>query len=146
MGHCKKNIAVRRKPHQSFVFQMMMCLKNSIRLFHFWYLNQKFTVEHEKNYVGYGVSYTSVTTRTFQTCKSTFWNQQKICNFQVFAKREKLQTSLQLYWFSILYKAVPLYQLEIKQIVFIRKDQPQFNRQVKSFQVMWSEVMSMKRP
>ena len=81
-GSLQKNIAVRRKLPQSSVFQTMMCLKNSIRFCHFWYLNQKFTVEHEKNYVGYGVSYTSVTTRTFQTCKSTFWNQSRFAIFK----------------------------------------------------------------
>ena len=141
----QKNIAVRRKPPQSFVLQTMICLKNSVMVCHFWHHNQKFTVEHKKDCVDYGASYTSVTTRTFQTWKRGFWNRYKICNFQTFAKREKLQTSPRPYWLSILYKAVTLYQLEIKEIVFIRKDQPHFNRQVKSLQVMWSEVMPMKR-
>ena len=130
---------------QSFVLETMMCLKNRIRVCHFWHLNRKFTLEHEKDCVGYGATYTSLTTRTFQKWKRALWNRQKIWNFQAYAKREKLQTSLQPHWFSICYKAVTLYQLEIKEIIFIRKIQPHFNKQVKSLQVMWSELMSMKR-
>ena len=34
-GSLQKNIAVGRKPPQSFVLQTMMCLKNSIRVCHF---------------------------------------------------------------------------------------------------------------
>ena len=37
---------------------------------------RKFAVEHEKKCVGYGTSYTSITTRTFQTCKRTIKNLQ----------------------------------------------------------------------
>ena len=58
-----------KKLPQSFALQTMMCLENSIRVCHFWHLNRKFTVEHEKDCVGYGATYTNGTTRTFQKCK-----------------------------------------------------------------------------
>ena len=88
MGHCRKYSCQKKSP-QSFVLQTMMCLENSIRVCHFWHLNRKFVVEHEKDCVGYGATYTNGTTRTFQKCKKKVLKPMKDLQLSSICKTKK---------------------------------------------------------